>query len=155
MSELLENINTDTDKPNTAITENKGDDIDAEIEKVLKMTPMKKTRKPLSEENKQKKRDLLAKSRLVKTVNAQNKVEIEKKYKEKLHTIDNLDTIIEKKVIEKLPIKAEKPVKDKTKKHEDRIKLIDDIVNVRLEQKLKSYKPVKTMTDLDLIKKFF
>lgn len=155
MSELLENINTDTDKPNTAITENKGDDIDAEIEKVLKMTPMKKTRKPLSEENKQKKRDLLAKSRLVKTVNAQNKVEIEKKYKEKLHTIDNLDTIIEKKVIEKLPIKAEKPVKDKTKKQEDRIKLIDDIVNVRLEQKLKSYKPVKTMTDLDLIKKFF
>ena len=36
MSELLENINTDTEKPNIVITENKGDDIDAEIEKILK-----------------------------------------------------------------------------------------------------------------------
>ena len=72
-----------------------------------------------------------------------------------MNTIENLDTIIEKKVIEKLPAKVQKPVKDKTKKHEEKIKLIDDIVNVRLEQKLKSYKPVKPMTDLDLIKKFF
>lgn len=152
MSELLENINTDSTQ---APPEIKGEDIDAEIDKVLAMTPMKKTRKPLSEENKQKKRDLLAKSRLVKTVNAQNKVEIEKKYKEKLNTIDNLDTIIEKKVIEKIPVKTTKPPKDKAKKQEDRIKQIDDIVNIRLEQKLKSYKPVKQMTDLDLIKKFF
>ena len=83
MSETLEVINTDTEKPTTEIKENKVDDIDAEIDKVLAMTPKKK-RKPLSEENKQKKRDLLAKSRLVRTVNAQNKVEVEKKYKEKL-----------------------------------------------------------------------
>ena len=69
----------------TEIKENKVDDIDAEIDKVLAMTPKKK-RKPLSEENKQKKRELLAKSRLVRTVNAQNKVEVEKKYKEKLRT---------------------------------------------------------------------
>lgn len=156
MSEILETINTDTENIKTENAGNIDNDIDAEIDKVLAMTvKTKKPRKPLSEENKQKKRDLLAKSRLVRTTNAINKVETEKKYKEKLNTIDNLDTIIENKVIEKLPVKKVKPVKDKTKKHEERIKLIDDIVNVRLEQKLKSYKPMKAMSDLDLIKKFF
>ena len=39
-----------------------------------------------------------------------NYKEVEKKYKEKLNTIENLDTIIEKKVIEKLPAKVQKPV---------------------------------------------
>ena len=66
-----------------------------------------------------------------------------------------MDVIIEKKVIEKIPIKTVKPVKDKIKKQEEKLKLIDDIVNIRLEQKMKNYKPVKIMTDLDLIKKFF
>lgn len=83
MSEILETINTDTENIKTENAGNIDNDIDAEIDKVLAMTvKTKKPRKPLSEENKQKKRDLLAKSRLVRTTNAINKVETEKKYKE-------------------------------------------------------------------------
>ena len=155
MSEILEDINIDINKEKPDIIQTNDNDIDADIAKVLSMKKEKKPRKPLSEENKQKKRDILAKSRMIRTTNAQNKVEVEKKYKEKLNTIENLDVIIEKKVIEKIPIKTVKPVKDKIKKQEEKLKLIDDIVNIRLEQKMKNYKPVKIMTDLDLIKKFF
>ena len=155
MSEILEDINIDINKEKPDIIQTNDNDIDADIAKVLSMKKEKKPRKPLSEENKQKKRDILAKSRMIRTTNAQNKIEVEKKYKEKLNTIENLDVIIEKKVIEKIPIKTVKPVKDKIKKQEEKLKLIDDIVNIRLEQKMKNYKPVKIMTDLDLIKKFF
>ena len=155
MSETLEVINTDMniEKPNN--NDNNDNDIDAEIEKVLSMKKEKKTRKPLTEEAKQKKRDILAKSRMIRTENAKNKVEVEKKYKEKVNKIENLDEIIEKKIIEKIPIKTVKPVKDKVQKQADKLKFIDDIVNIRLEQKMKNYKPVKIMSDLDLIKKFF
>ena len=93
MSEILEDINIDINKEKPDIIQTNDNDIDADIAKVLSMKKEKKPRKPLSEENKQKKRDILAKSRMIRTTNAQNKIEVEKKYKEKLNTIENLDVI--------------------------------------------------------------
>ena len=121
MSEILENINTDTPVINTDTKlEKKEDDIDAEIDRVLAMKPKSK-RKPLSEEAKQKKRDILAESRKIRVANVKNKHETEKKFKEKVNIVENLDEVIEKKLRIKyqknlLNLKRIKPKNYKRKK---------------------------------------
>ena len=116
MSEILENINTDKPIDNIDTnTKNNDNDIDADIEKVLSMKPKSK-RKPLSEEAKQKKRDILVQSRKIRSENVKNKQENEKKFKEKVHIIENLEDVIEKKIKDKIPEKPVKPKKDKTEK---------------------------------------
>lgn len=65
----------------------------------------KRTRKPMSEENKKKMRESMARARIIKIENAKNKAEINNKFKEKVHTIENLDAVIERKILEKIPVK--------------------------------------------------
>ncbi len=149
MSEILENINTDTPIINTDTKpEKKEDDIDAEIDRVLSMKPKSK-RKPLSEEAKQKKRDILAESRKIRVANVKNKHETEKKFKEKVNIIENLDDVIEKKIKDKIPVK---PKKDKTEKLQRKKELIESIV----EEKIKGFKKAKEPeSDFKLIQRFF
>ena len=152
MSEILENINTDTPVINTDTKpEKKEDDIDAEIDRVLAMKPKPK-RKPLSEEAKQKKRDILAESRKIRVANVKNKHETEKKFKEKVNIIENLDEVIEKKIKDKIPEKLVKPKKDKTEKLQRKKELIESIV----EEKIKGLKKAKEPeSDFKLIQRFF
>ena len=149
MSEILENINTDTPVINTDTKpEKKEDDIDAEIDRVLAMKPKSK-RKPLSEEAKQKKRDILAESRKIRVANVKNKHETEKKFKEKVNIIENLEEVIEKKIKDKIPVK---PKKDKTEKLQKKKELIESIV----EEKLIGFKKAKQPeSDFKLIQRFF
>ena len=150
MSDLLETINTD----NTIDNIEKLDDIDAEIDKVLAMKPIKtkQIRKPLSEEAKQKKRETLAKARQIRNDNLGKKVETEKQFKEKVQIIENLDEIIEKKIKEKIPVKIIKPVKDKSFKIQQKKELIESIV----DDKLKGFKKTKQPeSDFKLIQRFF
>ena len=112
----------------------------------------KRTRKPMSEENKQKMRESLARARNVKIANAKTKAEINNKFKEKVHTIENLDAVIERKIIEKIPVKEPKPTKNKEDKIQRKKEMIEYIVN----EKLKSYKPIKPkLTDFQLIQRLF
>ena len=152
MSEILENINTDKPINNIDInTKNNDNDIDADIEKVLSMKPKSK-RKPLSEEAKQKKRDILVQSRKIRSENVKNKQENEKKFKEKVHIIENLEDVIEKKIKDKIPEKPVKPKKDKTEKLLKKKELIERIV----EEKLKGFKKAKEPeSDFKLIQRFF
>jgi hypothetical protein len=149
MSEILENINTDTPVINTDTKpDKKEDDIDAEIDRVLAMKPKTK-RKPLSEEAKQKKRDILAESRKIRVANVKNKHETEKKFKEKVNIIENLEEVIEKKIKDKIPVK---PKKDKTEKLQKKKELIESIV----EEKLIGFKKAKQPeSDFKLIQRFF
>lgn len=149
MSEILENINTDTPVINTdSKPDKKEDDIDAEIDRVLAMKPKSK-RKPLSEEAKQKKRDILAESRKIRVANVKNKHETEKKFKEKVNIIENLEEVIEKKIKDKIPVK---PKKDKTEKLQRKKELIESIV----EEKIKGFKKAKEPeSDFKLIQRFF
>ena len=149
MSEILENINPDKSVINTDTKpEHKEDDIDAEIDKVLAMKPKAK-RKPLSEEAKQKKRDILAESRKIRVANVKNKHETEKKFKEKVNIIENLEEVIEKKIKDKIPLK---PKKDKTEKLQKKKELIESIV----EEKLIGFKKAKQPeSDFKLIQRFF
>jgi hypothetical protein len=152
MSEILENINTDTPVINTdSKPDKKEDDIDAEIDRVLAMKPKSK-RKPLSEEAKQKKRDILAESRKIRVANVKNKHETEKKFKEKVNIIENLDEVIEKKIKDKIPEKPVKLKKDKTEKLQKKKELIESIV----EEKIKGFKKAKEPeSDFKLIQRFF
>ena len=152
MSEILENINTDKPIDNIDTnTKNNDNDIDADIEKVLSMKPKSK-RKPLSEEAKQKKRDILVQSRKIRSENVKNKQENEKKFKEKVHIIENLEDVIEKKIKDKIPEKPVKPKKDKTEKLLKKKELIERIV----EEKLKGFKKAKEPeSDFKLIQRFF
>jgi hypothetical protein len=116
----------------------------------------KRTRKPMSEENKQKMRESLARALNVKIANAKTKAEINNKFKEKVHTIENLDAVIERKIIEKIPVKVPKPTKNKEEKTQKKKQLIETIINDTLNEKLKSYKPVKPkLTDFQLIQRLF
>ena len=77
----------------------------------------------MSEENKQKMRESIAKARLVKIANAKSKNEINNKFKEKVNTIENLDAVIERKILEKIPVKKEKPPKEPKIKLDKEVKL--------------------------------
>lgn len=118
----------------------------------------KRTRKPMSEENKKKMRESMARARIIKIENAKNKAEINNKFKEKVHTIENLDAVIERKILEKIPVKKDKVPKepkiklDKEVKIKQKKEMIEYIVN----EKLKSYKPIKPQeSDFKLIQRFF
>jgi len=148
------------------IPERKDNDLDY-IEKPDVVQPeivkAKRTRKPMSEENKQKMRESMARARIVREANAKNKTEINNKFKEKVNTINNLDAVIERKILERKAnkppkepkIKEPKPEKVKQPKEEKLIKkkeMIEHIVN----EKLKSYKPIKAPeSDFKLIQRFF
>jgi hypothetical protein len=145
------------------IPERKEEDLDyTEKPDVIQPEIMKpkRTRKPMSEENKQKMRESMARARIVREANAKNKAEINNKFKEKVHTIENLDAVIERKITEKIPIKEPKPTKnkeEKTKKKKQLIEtIINDTLNEKLNDKLKLYKPVKPkLSDFQLIQRLF
>lgn len=141
------------------IAERLDDDIDYTVipdELEPQIVKAKRTRKPMSEENKQKMRESMARARIVKEANAKNKAEINNKFKEKVHTIENLDAVIERKIIEKIPVKEPKPTKNKEEKTQKKKQLIETIINDTLNERLKSYKPVKPkLSDFQLIQRLF
>ena len=118
----------------------------------------KRTRKPMSEENKQKMRESMARARIIKIENAKNKAEINNKFKEKVNTIENLDAVIERKILEKIPVKKEKPPKEPKIKLDKEVKLKQkkEMIEYIVNEKLKSYKPIKQPeSDFKLIQRFF
>ena len=149
------------------IAERLEDDIDYSVipdELEPRIVKAKRTRKPMSEENKQKMRESMARARIVREANAKNKAEINNKFKEKVNTINNLDAVIERKILERKankppkepkPEKIKEPKPPKQPKEEKLIKkkeMIEHIVN----EKLKSYKPIKAPeSDFKLIQRFF
>jgi hypothetical protein len=148
-----------SDNNSIEIPERKEDDIDYAIipdpiePEIVKA---KRTRKPMSEENKKKMRESMARARIVKEANARNKAEINNKFKEKVHTIENLDAVIERKIIEKIPVKEPKPTKNKEEKAQKKKILIETLINDTLNEKLKTYKPIKPkLTDFQLIQRLF
>jgi hypothetical protein len=111
-----------------------------------------KKRKPMSDEDKEKRRASLQKAREAKKLKGESKVETEKQFKEKIQSIDNIDKIIEQKLKSVVPIKKEKVIKDKSEKLNKKKQLIENIV----EEKLKGYKQAKQPeSDFKLIQKFF
>ena len=122
------------------------------------ITKAKRTRKPMSEENKQKMRESMARARIIKIENAKNKAEINNKFKEKVNTIENLDAVIERKILEKIPVKKEKPPKEPKIKLDKEVKLKQkkEMIEYIVNEKLKSYKPIKQPeSDFKLIQRFF
>lgn len=118
----------------------------------------KRTRKPMSEENKQKMRESMARARIIKIENAKNKAEINNKFKEKVNTIENLDAVIERKILEKIPVKKEKPPKEPKIKLDKEVKLKQkkEMIEYIVNEKLKAYKPIKQPeSDFKLIQRFF
>jgi hypothetical protein len=118
----------------------------------------KRTRKPMSEENKQKMRESMARARIIKIENAKNKAEINNKFKEKVNTIENLDAVIERKILEKIPVKKEKPPKEPKIKVDKEVKLKQkkEMIEYIVNEKLKAYKPIKQPeSDFKLIQRFF
>lgn len=121
----------------------------------------KRTRKPMSEENKQKMRESMARARIVREANAKNKTEINNKFKEKVNTINNLDAVIERKILERKankPPKVEKIKEPKPPKQpkEDKLLKKKEMIEFIVNEKLKSYKPIKAPeSDFKLIQRFF
>ena len=149
MSELSENtlenpklINVDS-TDNLVINTDKIDNVNTGPE-----AKKKQIRKPLSEEQKEKKREVLAKARLVRSEKYKSKVVDESEFKERVNTISNLDDIITRKVKESIPIKKTKLSPEEKEARQNAI--IDKIVN----DKLKQYKPPK-ISDLELVKRLF
>jgi hypothetical protein len=149
MSELSENtlenpklINVDS-TDNLVINTDKTDNVNTEP-----IAKKKQIRKPLSEEQKEKKREILAKARSVRAEKSKSKVVNESEFKERVNTISNLDDIITRKVKESIPIKKTKLSPEETEARQNAI--IDKIVN----DKLKQYKPPK-ISDLELVKRLF
>ena len=146
------------------IAERKDDDLEY-IEKPDVIEPQimkaKRTRKPMSEENKQKMRESMARARIVREANAKNKAEINNKFKEKVNTINNLDAVIERKILERKankPPKEPKPEKVKAPKppKEEKIQKKKEMIEYIINEKLKSYKPIKAPeSDFKLIQRFF
>jgi len=117
--------------------------------------PMKKkqVRKPLSEEAKAKKREILAKAREVRTNKFHDKIQVDFDFKKKVENLENLETIIDRKITEK---KAKKEPKNKADKQEQKNKMINDLVEAKLTERLKGYKSAKEPeSDFKLIQKFF
>ena len=117
--------------------------------------PMKKkqVRKPLTEEAKMKKRDILAKARDAKNNKVKDKIQVDFNFKQKVETLENLETIIDRKLTEK---KAKKEPKNKVDKAEQKKKMIDDLVESKLASVLKGYKQAKQPeSDFKLIQQFF
>ena len=146
------------------IAERKDDDLDyTEIPDQIEpqIVKAKRTRKPMSEENKQKMRESMARARIVREANAKNKTEINNKFKEKVNTINNLDAVIERKILERKankPPKAEKVKEPKPPKQpkEDKLLKKKEMIEFIVNEKLKSYKPIKAPeSDFKLIQRFF
>ena len=146
------------------IAERKDDDLDyTEIPDPIEpqIVKAKRTRKPMSEENKQKMRESMARARIVREANAKNKTEINNKFKEKVNTINNLDAVIERKILERKankPPKAEKVKEPKPPKQpkEDKLLKKKEMIEFIVNEKLKSYKPIKAPeSDFKLIQRFF
>lgn len=152
MSENTLITNIDNNDNNDIIIDN----ID-NIEKInIEPQPKKKQiRKPLSEEQKERKRESLAKARQIRTERYKNKVTEQNEFKERVKTICNLNEIIDRKVKESIPVKEPKikpPKPSKEEKQAKRIELIDKIVTEKLSQ----YKPPeRKISDLELIKRLF
>ena len=146
------------------IAERKDNDLDyTEIPDPIdpQIVKAKRTRKPMSEENKQKMRESMARARIVREANAKNKTEINNKFKEKVNTINNLDAVIERKILERKankPPKAEKVKEPKPPKQpkEDQLLKKKEMIEFIVNEKLKSYKPIKAPeSDFKLIQRFF
>ena len=146
------------------IAERKDNDFDyTEIPDTIEpqIVKAKRTRKPMSEENKQKMRESMARARIVREANAKNKTEINNKFKEKVNTINNLDAVIERKILERKankPPKAEKVKEPKPPKQpkEDKLLKKKEMIEFIVNEKLKSYKPIKAPeSDFKLIQRFF
>jgi hypothetical protein len=151
MSELSENtledqklINVDS-ADNLVINTDKTDNVPTEP-----VAKKKQIRKPLSEEQKEKKTEILAKARQVRTDKSKTNIINETEFKERVKTISNLDDIITRKVKESIPVKEPKLKPTKEEKEAKRLELIDKIVSEKLSQ----YKPPK-LSDLELIKRLF
>ena len=129
------------------IAERKDNDLDyTEIPDPIEpqIVKAKRTRKPMSEENKQKMRESMARARIVREANAKNKTEINNKFKEKVNTINNLDAVIERKILERKankPPKAEKVKEPKPPKQpkEDKLLKKKEKIEFIVNEKLKSY----------------
>ena len=154
--ELTENMRiTQTDSiDNPVISTDKTVESKPEVTKITDPTVkiIKKTRKPLSDEALEKRKETLKKAREVKKLKGESKIETEKKFKEKIQSIDNIDKIIEQKLKSVIPIKKEKVAKDKSQKIIKKKQLIEEIV----EEKLKGYKQAKPRpSDFELVTRFF